>query len=349
MDEFSEENWGSIVTPIAAPGQGPDPDLDRRRDPNHEMNGLRVEYLLDVVRTKEWYDIEVPTTAMNEDGVVVDRTEHRYFQILNKASSHSRPHLMPTVESWEDPILHKKLALYIQESSVREVLTAGEGEGAESSVVVYLDADPRWIGWEDIGPWKSVLQSLTRFNIATGAVGHAGCVRLAAPERAVPVHPLNDFKCPTLCILKELYRRGWNPVRGTVTHESLNIGPIDGREAVSMKAYYIVVLEMARCLPLSSRIPSNQPIPYYKLLLSGKAVEPGPGVVEYRRLMRGFVVPGKGRPPAKSKAARGPRRIEREFKPAIGGDGSGTTSTRILKRGHSTKTGFLSALTMTIA
>ena len=53
-----------------------------------------------------------------------------------------------------------------------------------------------------------------------------------------------------------------------------------------MKAYYIVILEIDRCKPLSSTIPSDQPIAYYKLLLAGRNVEPGLGNNEYKRLLR---------------------------------------------------------------
>ena len=56
-----------------------------------------------------------------------------------------------------------------------------------------------------------------------------------------------------------------------------------------MKAYYIVVLEIHRCLPLCNGIPSDQPIPFYKCLLDGKAVEPGLGVAAYRRLLTGAI------------------------------------------------------------
>ena len=77
-------------------------------------------------------------------------------------------------------------------------------------------------------------------------------------------------------------------MRGTVTHTIAECGSLDGREAVAMKAYYIVVLDIVRFLPLSSSsIPSNQPIGYYRLLLEGRNVEPGLGAIEYRRLLRG--------------------------------------------------------------
>ena len=284
MDEFSEEDWSSIAVTIPAPGQGPPPDCDKKREANHEMMGLRVEYMQDVLKTREWYRISVPVVTTNEEGVEEARTEDRHFQLLGQTSSKSRPHLMPTVDSWRDPVLRKQLALHIQETSVKEVAEPS----ADGSVLVFLDADPRWVSFEDIGPWKSVETTLTRFLSAKGTSDHPGCLRLAVPELARPVHPLTDLKCPTLCIINELKRLGWIFLRRTVTHKVDKVGPLDGREAVSMKAYYIVVLELARTLPLGGKnIPSNQPIAYYQLLLLGHAVAAGLGAPEYRRLLKG--------------------------------------------------------------
>ena len=283
MDQLAEEDWSSIATPIAAPGQGPDPNCDKCRETDREMHGLRIEYLLDVLDTKQWYTVSVPVTRMGEDGVEERSTEPRYFQLLHMTHTKSRPKLMPTIESWDNPVLHKQLALNLQETAVRPI----EGEEGDGSILVYPDAEPRWVGYEDIGPWNKVLTTLQRFGDVRGTPDHPGCFRLSAPEFARPAHPLTDLKCPTLCIVTELYRRGWRPVRRRVTHASLDCGPIDGREAVAMKAYYIVVLEIHRCLPLCAGIPSDQPIPFYKCLLDGKAVEPGLGVAAYRRVLTG--------------------------------------------------------------
>ena len=166
--------------------------------------------------------------------------------------------------------------------------------GDDGSVVVYADANPRWIGYEDLGPWNRIWHSLSSFIDVRGMAEHPGCMHLSGRQLVGTIHPLTDLKCPTLCILTELYRRGWAPVRRTVQHDSAVITVMDGREAVKMKAYYIVLLNVANCLDLSSIIPSNQPVMYYRLLLEGRAVEPGLGAAEYSRLMFG----GDVEPPA---------------------------------------------------
>ena len=283
MDAMAEENWESVAATIPAPGQGPNPDVAAYQRPT-ESGPLRVEYLLDVLRTQTWYQVEVPVERQDEHGAIVHTKERRHFQLLYMTSSRSRPKLMPTIESWTDTALRKQLALNVQETSVRPL--PGGGGADDASVIVYADANPRWISYEDLGPWNHILKSLSHFADARGSTEHPGCMRLSGLERVRTIHPLTDLKCPTLCILSECYRRGWNPVRGTVRHDTTECGPMDGREAVAMKAYYIVLLDIHRVRPLSSSIPSDQPIAYYKLLLLGRKVEPGLGNPEYKRLLR---------------------------------------------------------------
>jgi hypothetical protein len=87
-------------------------------------------------------------------------------------------------------------------------------------------------------------------------------------------------------MISELHRRGWRLAKARVLHEEAVVGVMDSREATRMKAYYVVLLEVTRCMPLAIRgIPSDQPIVYYKLLLKGTSVDHGLGAIEYRRIM----------------------------------------------------------------
>lgn len=284
-DDKSEECWASVASPQPAPGQG-----IGSTDPT-SVDALRIEYLLDVLKPRRWYQVELPVAGLDEHGRPERRRVLQHFQVVTMSSVKSRPHIMPTVETHMDPVVVKRLAIHIQEASVRAVPGLGEG-----SIVVYPDADPRWIGYEDIGPWSPVRDTLSIFLDVQGVQEHAGCLQLSNVQLARPVHPLTDMKCPTLCILAELYRRGWKAVRGRQTHASIAIGPMDGREAIKMKSYYIVLVEIEKCFPLSTSIPSDQPIAYYLCLLAGHSVEPGLGAVEYQRILRGreYVAP----PPA---------------------------------------------------
>ena len=107
--------------------------------------------------------------------------------------------------------------------------------------------------------------------------GILGVLILRVLKLTRPLHPVTDFRCPTLTIPLELHARGFRPVTGTVFQKENVIGDMDGREAIRMQAYFIVLLQLDRCLPLTSNIPSDQPILFYKLLLSGQRAEPGLG------------------------------------------------------------------------
>lgn len=282
MDEQAEEDWSLVCSTIHAPGQGPPPARDD--DPTasqKQQDGLRIEYLQSVFAPQTWYRVKIPQADLDDVGEPVEREETRYFQILQMASGQSRPHVMPTIESHDDVMLLARMALNIQEGS--EHVDQG---GEEDQVLVYMDTDPHWISWKDVGPWQQVHRTLTRFKVVLGSAEQPGCLQLSDSERAVPMHALTDLKCPTLVILKELRRRGWQSIRGRVVHQTTDIASMDGREAKAMKAYFIVLLELGRCLPLTSRIPSDQPLLYYKLLLQGRHVEPDLGQRTYLALQR---------------------------------------------------------------
>ena len=225
--------------------------------------------------------MNLPSAAVSEHGIPVVRYEKKYFQVVNMASTKSRPKLMPTIASYHDPVIVKQLALSIQEASVSPTVVPEEG------VVVYEDANPRWVSWEDLGPWNAVYSSLNHFLETRGVPGHSGSIDVSSPQLTRPVHPVTDFRCPTLTILLELHGRGFRPVTGTVVHKENAIGDMDGREAIRMKAYFIVLLQLDRCLPLTSNIPSDQPILFHKLLLNCQRAEPGLGEAGYLAISRG--------------------------------------------------------------
>jgi hypothetical protein len=281
QDLKAEEAWGAAASTIPAPGQGV---TALTSVGGENKDSLRIEYLLDVLETSRWYQVELPEAGMDEHGGDALRTVRRQMQLVAMSSVKSRPRLMPTVETRQDPVVIRKLALHVQEVSV---MPGPEHEAG--SIVVYTDAEPRWIGYEDFGPWNSVMNSLSLYRDAQGLQDHPGCLRLSDLQVARPIHPLTDLKCPCLCMLTELHRRGWNPLRRMTTHNSLVIGAMDGREAVKMKCYYIVLLELQNALPFAvgGSIPSDQPIPYFQCLMGEHHVAPGLGAPAYRRILRG--------------------------------------------------------------
>jgi len=64
------------------------------------------------------------------------------------------------------------------------------------------------------------------------------------------------------------------------------IGTFDGREAVKARAYYQVLLGIAKCFPHAiGGIPSQEPVAYYKLLRLGVDVEWGQPASVYRAML----------------------------------------------------------------
>ena len=131
---------------------------------------MRIEYLHAVFVPKRWYSVEVPVAASDDSGEPTVRMEQRNFQLVSVASTKSRPKLMPTIDSYQDPVVVSQLALNIQETSVRVL-----PEVADGSVVVYPDAAPRWINWTDLGPWREGSHDTP---LLSGGAGIAGERRL---------------------------------------------------------------------------------------------------------------------------------------------------------------------------
>ena len=221
MDEMAEVDWTAVCGPVVAPGQGPPPAplLAETKD-QRTLSRLRIEYLASVLDLKRWYEIMVPVADIDEEGRPVERQEKRFFQLLNRAYGQSRPKLMPTIESHSLLVNTEKLALCLQEATENSSV-GGLGEG---HYVIHADSDPRWVKWSDLGPWEAVHRSLTRFGSVEGAAEHAGCIELRNPELARCQIALNDERCPTLCILIELRRRGWRMTQGRVVHTGVAAG-----------------------------------------------------------------------------------------------------------------------------
>ena len=104
-----------------------------------------------------------------------------------------------------------------------------------------------------------------------------GCVQLVGLEKAKTHHALTDDACPTICIVHYLQSHlKWRPVKHLVVHTLENQADLvfDDRESMRMKKYYLCCVNLSKCLALTSSMPSQQPVTYYKCLLAGLAVEP---------------------------------------------------------------------------
>ena len=283
MDRKSEEPWSLICDPIRGAGQHPVTSVVPAAVQRQES--LRIEYLKAVFQTGvgTWFSSQTMRACMDDPRGSIEREATNYFQILKLASDKSRPHVMPTVTSRQETMLRERLALCTPETP-KKVDCDG--------LVVYVDCDPVWVSWKDLGDFHSAQRTLTRYSV-TGAESdaHPGCLVLTNPERAVPPYPLTDSRTPCLTILGELFTRGWKPIEGKVVHTDATISVMDGREAIRMKTYYLLLLDIERCMPLTSAIPSDEPILFYRLLMDGVRCEPGLGNAAYLAIKAGDPLP----------------------------------------------------------
>ena len=283
MDEMAQCSWSSDL--VRAPGQGPAPvePVDTKTRQSQE---LRSEYAECVLQPKRWFSISVPRAALGADGEVVEEREVKYFLILSRTLSGHRPHLMPTIETHSHTIATSRLALCVQGVSVRRPLAL---EGDDASATVYVDSDPVWVDWNDLGPFTDIVHTLMHFRQAVATDDQ--CIKLSDGVAAKPDFALTDERCPTLSILLGLKRLGWTSVSARTQHDSPAIANMDGREAKSMKLYYIVLLQLPTCLPLTTVIPSDQPVSFYRCLLRGITTQPHLGAYAYRALLAGKPLP----------------------------------------------------------
>ena len=226
------------------------------------LEPLRIENLQAVLVPHTWYEVNFPVAGIDAEGQPTREIQRKHFLLLNSASSKGRPKLMPTIASHSDVVVTAKYALNIQELAIKEVDGIEEG-----SLVAFEDAEARWVSWDDIAPWPQMRSTLSHFLVTKPLVDQPGCVELSGREFAKPIHAINDKRCPTLTILYALYDMGWTAIEGPVTHETVAIGNMHGRKAISMKSYYIVLVEIERCKPLTSRIPSDQPILFLRFVV----------------------------------------------------------------------------------
>jgi len=142
------------------------------------------------------------------------------------------------------------------------------------------DEDPEWVDpgtlVADMNRWYKAL-----FHYKATASEDSGIVLLSNQELVTNTIPLMDSSCPTAALTMVLRKKGWKGVERRCEHTSVVPGVFDSYAAIKMKTYYQALLRIDKCLPLTSVLPSREPIRYYRLLLSGRPAEPGQGAKAY--------------------------------------------------------------------
>jgi hypothetical protein len=248
------------------------------RAPLAMTENSQLEYIECVVAIGCYYSIAVPAFGPHgpADEAVVD--EIVYFNVIDRHGKRSRLVLVPTFDSKDEVTLRAPLAFLVQYFGVWR---SDPGRG----VTVFADSDPQWLPYTEIGSFHNVQATLLTWQCRASDTDC--CIDLFGAAPARPTVPLEDAACPSLTICSALVERGWAPVFQTVVHRAVEPmrKQFDGRDPVGRKPYLQVVVSLDRFITLTSTIPSDQPLMFYRLLLLGQRVEPGLGHVEYKRIM----------------------------------------------------------------
>jgi len=192
---------------------------------------------------------------------------------------------MPTVETPQDKSITATMALEVQ---WQQEVPAQVGE-TPGIIVVEPVGNPVWVLPTEIAPFKVMANRLMEYKVAVASDALEGAVVLSEPTLARWHGDVMDPKCPCLTVIFYLKNRGWRPVDRAVIHDSTDIGEMDGAEAIKFRSYFQCLVVVDRVMPLTSRLPSREPVPYYRLLLSGTAAEPGWPAKDLQLILNGVL------------------------------------------------------------
>jgi hypothetical protein len=278
-DGMARLNWSSILQRVP---------LDRKVFHESVENGrkLEIEYLLAIVRPGCNYGVNHDVEEMGDDGVEHVRNNRTLFHVVShNGGGRSNRKFMHTVRSADDP-QHLPYTLEVQFMEPRDPEEVARDARDNGPRRLFVVSDAEWLVPERITSFANWHRNLWEYAGELPDVSEAGVVVWFDCERAKPSSALAYDKMPTLCLIDSLEQAGWIPVRGYICHRRAPLDdatlPYDSREALKQRWYYLVLLHIGRCLPLSDAgIPSVHPIAFYKLLLEGCHVKVGLSAKEY--------------------------------------------------------------------
>jgi len=278
-DTMAQENWSLIVDPE----QEPRPVV---ADDNTGDTQMQNEYLEAVFERHHFYGVPERREDIGEDGNPRVEEDTLVFEVLGKRGGHSRPHLMPTFASADEVVLTASCCLEIQ--PMRRVTVSSEIPRALTDfngIRLMRDMAPYWIDVRKLSNFDAMSHHMLTWGKERASTTEDGILVLSGCMRAKPNrHPLAS-DCPTMCVVWSLQHDGWSSENNLVVARPDNVGAkiFDGRLQTKFKPYYQVLYSVDKTLPLTSAIPSREPVKFYKLLLRGVQTEPGLSDKEYTR------------------------------------------------------------------
>ena len=214
-DRKAEEDWKSVCGQVPLPYAHVTEQADTAQQ-------LHNEYVLAQVETGAHYSVTAPTPTTQDDGQTVPEDGVAHFKLINIAHTHSRVHIMPTVESQDDLQLTAPLAFQIQRQT-----QAAQGEEQDQTLArqVFADGGPERVRPFRLTEFNNYAKSLTQWTVALPSTTRPGCLELSLPQRANPRFGVLDNRCPVLQIIICLKARGWSGIQAPVTHARLRTLP----------------------------------------------------------------------------------------------------------------------------
>ena len=245
--------------------------------------------MVSVLKPLCFYRVVREAAEPNELGGIDRHDRELFFQVNTVMKAKNRAKTMHTVFSADDLLRTAPLVVNV---TLMDRWVAPEGTEDDGKERVLLELDDHFLlpPPKKIVPFEDLAHRLYVYHNKSADPAHQGCIVLADMHHARPPYALDDDRCPTLQLVSELGRQNWVKVLKTVTHTALPLenGPapeFDSREAVRMKYYYMCVLHLSRVLPLTgNRLPSQQCVVYYRLLMRGQATVPDLTSKEYTLL-----------------------------------------------------------------
>ena len=239
-------------------------------------DALRNEYLVSVTRNSETYSVSESAPAEPAAGGDPAPENATRFVLLEKAYGNRRPDFMSVADPGADVALQASLAMLVVFLTPRPRELGDAGVVANDQHILHALSAPVWMRPHEICSADAWYKNLYKWS-PEPTREQPGAIVLAKPALVFNRKPYLDPTCPTICIAWKLKREGWAPTSRQCIHNAVDVGNFDSYPAVRMKPYYQVVLSLPKCLPLTSSIPSRQPIKFFQLLLAGQRVEPGLG------------------------------------------------------------------------
>jgi len=228
--------------------------------------------------------VDIPAQGpANAEGEAPEQVS-KYFQVMDVSGGRSRPSMMPTVSSADQPELTEHFAVNVQLFDDWHDPVAELPPGCQH---VYADSEVEWMNPNLIAPGDVLVKKLHTWRSCKPSATNAACLVLSGKEKAKQRYALTDPKCPVLTLVGTLLQRGWTSSKALVVHKDDAEHVFDSRMAGRMRWYYhLLVAGMAPRLPLAGgTIPSQEPMGFYRLLLANKEVRPGESGKYYADLL----------------------------------------------------------------